>query len=147
MFSEHHRLHHIPQISNGPLSHPTAQDYLLLERTGTGSLSHGPHRLLEGGEVDLGYRVCPLRPHLASWTCVHDLIRTRLPRLALLSVVVAVFPSKGVLEDAITAASIPRLIGVTTGIGWLDSPFPRQNIPHSGKLYRHVFKGTPRLIV
>lgn len=103
MSSKHHRLHHIPTISNRPLSHPTAQDYLLLERTGTGSLSRGRHRLLEGVEVDLGYRVCPLRPHLASWTNVHDLIRMGLPRLALLSVVVAVFPSKGVLEDAITA--------------------------------------------
>ena len=44
-------------MSKGLLSHPTAQDcLLLLERTGTGSLSRGRHRLLlEGGEVNVGY--------------------------------------------------------------------------------------------
>jgi hypothetical protein len=53
-------------MSNGPLSHLTAQGCLLLERTGTGSLSRGRHRLLEGGEVNHGYWVWPLPPHLAS---------------------------------------------------------------------------------
>jgi hypothetical protein len=53
-------------MPNGPLSHLTAQGYLLLERTGTGSLSRGRHRLREGGEVNLGYWVWPLPPHLAS---------------------------------------------------------------------------------
>jgi hypothetical protein len=41
-------------MSNGLLNHLTAQGCLLLERTGTGSLSRGRHRLLEGGEVNLG---------------------------------------------------------------------------------------------
>jgi hypothetical protein len=80
-------------MSNGPLSHPTAQGYPLLERTGTGGLSRGRHRLLESGEANLGYWVWPLPPHLVSLTRIHDLISMRLairiPRLALLSVVVA----------------------------------------------------------
>jgi hypothetical protein len=65
-------------MSNGPLSHLTAQDCLLLERTGTGSLSRGRHRLLGGGEVNLGYWVWLLPPHLASLDLYHDLISMRL---------------------------------------------------------------------
>jgi hypothetical protein len=67
-------------MSNELLSHPTAQDcLLLLERTGTGSLSRGRHRLLlEGGEVNVGYWDWPLPPHLASLDLYHDLISTRL---------------------------------------------------------------------
>ncbi len=74
----------------------------------TGSLSRGRHRLLVGGEVnfgDLGSWVWPLRPFWPRWICMHDLISVRpairLPKLALLSAVVAAFPSKAVLEDVI----------------------------------------------
>ena len=41
-------------MSNELLNPLTAQGCLLLGRTGTGSLSRGHHRLLEGGEVNLG---------------------------------------------------------------------------------------------
>src|ERR1700755_763460 len=98
---------HTPTMSKGPLSHPTAQGCLLLERTGTGSLSRGPRSLIEGGEVNLGYWVWPLPLYWSRWTCIHDLISMRraipIPRLALLSVAVAASPSKGVLEDDISA--------------------------------------------
>ncbi|SRR5258708_5075348 len=108
MFSKHHRLPHILTTSGGPLSHLIALDCLLLERIMTGSLSRGRHRLLVGGEVnfgDLGSWVWPLRPFWPRWICMHDLISVRpairLPKLALLSAVVAAFPSKAVLEDVI----------------------------------------------
>lgn len=142
MFSKHHRLPHILTTSGGPLSHLIALDCLLLERIMTGSLSRGRHRLLVGGEVNfgnLGSWVWPLRPFWPHWICMHDLIGTRLairvPKLALLSAVIAASPSKAVLEYVIlmeVRSSIQRLMwrdnwyGACNCLLYCDSRLSRQ---------------------